>query len=78
MRKPALSRAATGAIVSVAQLPTEGSRMSSVGFGLIVLIFLVVAGYVIWRVKNGGEMEAGGSMGHQMFRRDDEDWGPKS
>jgi hypothetical protein len=52
--------------------------MSSVGFGLIVLIFLVGAGYVIWRVKNGGEMEAGGSMGHQMFGRDDEDWGPKS
>jgi hypothetical protein len=52
--------------------------MPYVGLGLIVVIFLVIAVYVIWRVKNAGEMEAGGSMGRQMFGRKDDDWGPKS
>ena len=52
--------------------------MPYVGLGLIVVFFLVFAAYVIWRIRNGGAMEAGGSMGHQMFGRDEEDWGPKS
>lgn len=52
--------------------------MPYVGLGLIVVIALVVVAYVVWRFKNGGEMEAGGSMGHQMFGRDKDDWGPKS
>ena len=52
--------------------------MPYVALGLIVVVFLVIAGYVILRVRNGGSMEAGGSMGHQMFERDEEDWGPKS
>jgi hypothetical protein len=52
--------------------------MPYVGLGLIVLLILLAAAYVVWRIKNGGEMEAGGSMGHQMFGRDEDDWGPKS
>ena len=52
--------------------------MAYVALGLIVVLFLAIAAYVIWRVRNGGSMEAGGSMGNQMFGRDEEDWGPKS
>jgi hypothetical protein len=74
---PFLIGAVSGAIVCVASLPWEEVRMPYVGLGLIVVLFLVVAAYVIWRVKNGGQMEAGGSMGHQMFGRDEDDWGPK-
>jgi hypothetical protein len=57
----------------------EGVRalMPYVGLGLIVLLILVAGAYVVWRVKNSGEMEAGGSMGHQMFGRDRDDWGLK-
>ena len=52
--------------------------MAYVALGLIVVLFLVIAVYAIWRVRNAGSMEAGGSMGHQMLERDEEDWGPKS
>jgi hypothetical protein len=37
-------------------------------------VFLVV-GYFVWRLRQGGEMEAGGSMGRQLFGRDKDDWG---
>jgi hypothetical protein len=43
---------------------------------LVVFVVFVVA-YIVWRFKSGGAMEAGGSMGRQMFGRDKDDWGPK-
>jgi heme/copper-type cytochrome/quinol oxidase subunit 2 len=52
-------------------------RMPYVGVGVIVLFVLVVVAYVVWRFRQGGQMEGGGSMGHQMFGRDKDDWGPK-
>ncbi|HEY8646757.1 MAG TPA: hypothetical protein VIL77_12875 [Gaiellaceae bacterium] len=52
--------------------------MAYLALGVIVLLVLVVAAYVVWRFKNGGQMEAGGSMGHQMLGRDEDNWGPKS
>jgi heme/copper-type cytochrome/quinol oxidase subunit 2 len=51
--------------------------MPYVGVGVIVLFVLVVVAYVVWRFRQGGQMEGGGSMGHQMFGRDKDDWGPK-
>jgi ABC-type spermidine/putrescine transport system permease subunit I len=51
--------------------------MPYVGVGVIVVFVLVVAAYVVWRFRQGGQMESGGSMGQQMFGRDKDDWGPK-
>ena len=52
--------------------------MPYVGLGVIVLLILVVVAYVVWRFRQGGQMGAGGSMGHQMLGRDEDNWGPKS
>ena len=45
----------------------------------IILILVVVAlpVVVLFRRLGQGEQPAGGSMGRQLFGRDDDDWGPK-
>jgi hypothetical protein len=45
---------------------------------LIVLIFLLPLAYLGYRMSKGGDLESGGSMGHQMGGGKDEDWGPHS
>ena len=44
----------------------------------IGLIFLLPLAYLGWRMSKGGDLESGGSMGHQMGGGKDEDWGPHS
>ena len=51
--------------------------MAYVGVALLVVFVVLVVVYVVWRFRKGGEMEAGGSLGRQLFGRDKEDWGPK-
>jgi len=33
---------------------------------------------MIWRFKRGEEAVSGGSLGSQLSRRKDDDWGPQS
>ena len=51
--------------------------MGYVGVALVVVFVVLVVAYVVWRFRTGGEMQAGGSLGRQMFGRDKDDWGPK-
>ena len=52
--------------------------MTFLVIGLIILVFLVPLAYLGWRFSQGGDLESGGSMGHQMGGGKDEDWGPHS
>ena len=53
--------------------------MAEIGVVIVILLVLVVGpiAILVLRLRAGGEPVAGGSMGRQLFRRDD-DWGPKS
>ena len=44
---------------------------------IAVVIFLPVA-FLAWRLRQGDAPSPGGSLGHQLFGRKDDDWGPKS
>jgi len=48
---------------------------------LLLVIVVVVIGapiaYLAWRLSRE-EATPGGSQGHQLFGRDDDDWGPKA
>jgi hypothetical protein len=48
------------------------------GLVLIVLLIAAPAAYLLWRFRRGEESVAGGSLGGQLFRRKEDDWGPKS
>jgi hypothetical protein len=39
---------------------------------ILVVVFLPI-GYMVWRFKQGEEMVAGGSLGKQMFGKDDDE-----
>jgi hypothetical protein len=39
---------------------------------ILVVVFLPI-GYMVWRFKQGEEMVAGGSMGEQMFGKNDDE-----
>jgi hypothetical protein len=45
---------------------------------LLVLLVLLPLAYLGWRMSKGGDLESGGSLGHQMSGGKDEDWGPHS
>ncbi len=44
---------------------------------IVVLVFLVAVVRLVTRFRSGEAMEAGGSFGWQLFRRNKDDWGPK-
>jgi hypothetical protein len=45
---------------------------------VIGLLFLLPLAYLGWRMSQGGDLESGGSMGHQIGNRKEDDWGPHS
>jgi hypothetical protein len=51
--------------------------MGYLGIALVAVFILLVVAYVVWRFRTSGEMEAGGSLGRQLFGRGKDDWGPK-
>lgn len=44
---------------------------------VIVVLVALPAVYLAWRLKQGGEPVAGGSLGSQLFGRRKDNWGPK-
>jgi hypothetical protein len=52
--------------------------MTFVVIVVVILLFLIPLAYLGWRMSKGGDLESGGSMGHQMLGGKEEDWGPHS
>lgn len=51
--------------------------MTYVVLGFFAFLVAFAIAFTAWRFRRGGAMEAGGSLGHQLFGRDEDDWGPK-
>jgi hypothetical protein len=49
-----------------------------IGVGFLGLIIVLAVAFLVWRFAHGGPMEAGGSLGRQLFGKDRDDWGPKA
>lgn len=51
--------------------------MVYVVLGLFAALVLLSVGSLAWRLMRGGDLEPGGSTGHQLGREKN-DWGPKA